>query len=155
MEQRQQINRFSDFNEGVTLFQKVVIDTPNIPKEMIIREVKRPRNYEFHKKIFGLVKFAYEHTELPQAEYKGEIIIQSMQRFREELVIRSGFYTPEIVHDGSVRAKADSLAYDKCSQTKAEKIYDAMLDVVARLLADSGYDRETLERLSKEWLAYT
>lgn len=154
-EQRQQINKFKDFNDGVSLFQKICIDTNGIPKEMIIREVKRPRNYEFHKKVFGLVDFAYKNTELPQAEYKGELITQSKQRFREDLTIRSGFYAPEVTKDGTIRAKADSLAYDKCSQTKAEKIFNAMLDVVAGMLADSGYDRETLERLSLQWINFT
>lgn len=155
MEHRQQINEFKDFNDGVTLFQKVCIETNGIPKEMILREVPRERNYEFHKKIFGLIDFAYKNTELPEVEHEGKTIKKSKEQFRKELTILSGFYSADVVGKDQIRFIADSLSYSKCSQSKAEKIFNSMLDVVANMLNSAGYDRETLERLSNDWVAFT
>ncbi len=155
IDERYQINNFSDVNKCFAGIQKIITGNSNKNFVVEIKEVKRPRNYEFHKKIFSLIKFAYENTNLPTAIHDEIEITQSIGVFRNNLIVSSGFYKVDVVKEDEIRFIPDSLAYDKCSQSKAEEIYSALLDTVARLLAGSGYDRETLEKLSIEWEKYT
>jgi hypothetical protein len=112
------------------------------------------RNIKFHRKIFALLKFAYENTEKIQAEYKGEIITMSFKKFRKDMVIMAGFYSAQVGINGNIILIADSIGFDKCSQSKAEKIYNKLLDVVASRIFNGGYSREKLDELTNRWLGF-
>ena len=121
----------------------------------ILMDGKVPRNYEFHKKIFRLIKFAFDNLELPEVEYKGVSVRPTLDSFKSNLIVRSGFYdmvTNVFTHE--LRLIPHSISYEKCSQEKAEAIYSAMLDVVSRELYQSSLSPEDLERLSEEYMKF-
>lgn len=136
-------------DEGVAFLSKCKLGAD------ILIDARRPRNYAFHKRIFALIKFAYENTELPEVEFNGEMLSPNLDGFRKALIIRSGFYTVEVdPFSHRLSMIADSINYKKCSQEKAERIYSAMLDRIAKDLFDGNYTREELEKISETYLGF-
>lgn len=117
--------------------------------------VKQLRNGQFHRRIFSLIKFCYDNTELPEIEYKGEMVRQSFESFRKRLVILAGHHTMDVSADGKrVELRAQSLSYAQCSQELAEEIYGDLLDVVSKHFFDGQYTPERLHELTEEWMRY-
>ena len=108
----------------------------------------------YHRRVFALLKFAYENTDPIQIEYKGHTITQSFDRFRKDLVIIAGFYSWDVNSRGEVRAVADSLKYSKCNQEKVERVYSALLDVIAERIFQGTYTNKQLSDLSEQWMRY-
>lgn len=121
----------------------------------VLADASRPRNYKFHKKIFALVKFAYENTELPVVQHNGKDVTPSFDSFRHDLIVMSGFYEATVnIKTHTLKLVADSLEYRKCSEDKAEKIFSAMLDVISKSLFQGEYTHEELEDLSQKYLGF-
>ena len=116
--------------------------------------VKQPRNAAFHRKIFSLLNWAFHNVELPEVEYKGIPVKMPFERFRKDLIIMAGFREMVVNIRGELRWEAHSIAYDKCSQQKAEEIYSGLLDVIADKLFQGNFTHEELERLTEEWRSY-
>ena len=77
--------------------------------------ITKPRNYKFHKKVFALIGIAYDlwKYEPEEVTHKGEKIKpqKNFEQFREWSIIKAGFYDVIGFPDGSVRVRAQSLAY--------------------------------------------
>lgn len=133
---------------GIDYLKKIRAGNP-----LLVR-IKQPRNPKFHRKIMSLLSWAYENVELPEAEYKGVKVKASFDRFRHDLVVMAGFFDAVANIKGEVRAQAHSLSYDNCPEDKAERIYSALLDVIADRLFHGNYTAEELDELTEQWMAY-
>lgn len=113
------------------------------------------RNGKFHRKLFSLLKFAYDNSERVTSDFDGEKVEQSFTRFRQDLVILAGYYDVDVAINGDVRATAQSLQYGKCTQELAEAIYSDVLDVICqKVFSDGRYTRESLLEISEELTRY-
>ena len=90
---------------------------------------KRVRNYEFLKKYFALLNFAYDHWEPDEENLIGE---KNFDQFREDIIILSGFYTRCIRLDGSTRVVAKSIAFGSMSEEEFEQLYGKTIDVLVK-----------------------
>jgi len=116
--------------------------------------IKTLRKGKFHRKVMALLRFAFDNTERVETEYKGVIVKQSYDGFRETQVIRSGHYTHDVLGNGDMCLRAHSLSYAECTQEKIEAIYSDLLDVVSDLFAEGEYTPERLDALVDEWMRF-
>lgn len=105
----------------------------------VLCTIKRPRNYEFHKKYFALLRLTVAN--LPH------LIQQQMQIFTEEdlldcLKIDLGLFTTRW-HGGRQIVKTGSISFAKMDNTEFEKFFSRSVDAILRIyLRDT--DRQAL-----------
>lgn len=115
--------------------------------------IKTLRNGQYHRKLFKLLGYLYDVLPRKKAEYKGEPVEQSFDRFRADMVILSGHYEVDVAHDGKLRLEAHSLSYSQCTQEKAEQIYSSLINKALDLLGED-MTREGLEDIVKQLLDF-
>jgi len=115
----------------------------------------------YHRRLFSLLKFAYDNTDVPEVLYEGplkqfdgQMIKQSFTSFRRGLVIMAGFYTLDVQTNGDLRFEAQSLSYDKCSQELVEQIYPAVLTVITEKVFNGSYTEKRLDEINSELCGY-
>lgn len=105
----------------------------------VLCTIKRPRNYEFHKKHFALLRLTVAN--LPH------LIQQQMQIFTEEdlldcLKIDLGLFTTRW-HGGRQIVKTGSISFAKMDNTEFEKFFSRSVDAILRIYL-RGTDRQAL-----------
>lgn len=105
----------------------------------VLCTIKRPRNYEFHKKYFALLRLTVAN--LPH------LIQQQMQIFTEEdlldcLKIDLGLFTTRW-HGGRQIVKTGSISFAKMDNTEFEKFFSRSVDTILRIYL-RGTDRQAL-----------
>lgn len=105
----------------------------------VLCTIKRPRNYEFHKKYFALLRLTVAN--LPH------LIQQQMQIFTEEdlldcLKIDLGLFTTRW-HGGRQIVKTGSISFAKMDNTEFERFFARSVDAILRIYL-RGTDRQAL-----------
>lgn len=105
----------------------------------VLCTIKRPRNYEFHKKYFSLLRLTVAN--LPH------LIQQQMQIFTEEdlldcLKIDLGLFTTRW-HGGRQIIKTGSISFAKMDNTEFERFFSRSVDAILRIYL-RGTDRQAL-----------
>ena len=105
----------------------------------VLCTIKRPRNYDFHKKYFALLRLTVSN--LPH------LIQQQMQIFTEEdlldcLKIDLGLFTTRW-HGGRQIVKTGSISFAKMDNTEFEKFFSRSVDAILRIYL-RGTDRQAL-----------
>lgn len=105
----------------------------------VLCTIKRPRNYEFHKKYWALLRLTVAN--LPH------LIQQQMQIFTEEdlldcLKIDLGLFTTRW-HGGRQIVKTGSISFAKMDNTEFEKFFSRSVDAILRIYLRST-DRQAL-----------
>lgn len=107
--------------------------------DTVLCSIKRPRNYEFHKKFFALLRLTV--TNLPH------LIQQQMQIFTEEdmldcLKVELGLYTT-VLHGGKQIIKTGSISFAKMDESEFECFFQRSVDVILRIYL-RGTDRQAI-----------
>lgn len=103
-------------------------------------EAKRESNVQFHKKLFALMKFAFDLWEPPVREVMGQPVVKNFETFRKNLVILAGFYDAHYGPDGSTVLVPHSLSFKACEDLKRAEVYKAILTVVwERILRNANF----------------
>ena len=107
--------------------------------DTVLCSIKRPRNYEFFKKYWALLRLTV--TNLPH------LIQQQMQIFTEEdmldcLKVDLGLYTT-VLHGGKQIIKTGSISFAKMDESEFERFFQRSVDVILRIYL-SGTDRQAL-----------
>ena len=105
----------------------------------VLCTIKRPRNYEFHKKYFALLRLTVAN--------RPHLIQQQMQIFTEEdlldcLKIDLGLFTTRW-HGGRQIVKTGSISFAKMDNTEFEKFFSRSVDAILRIYL-RGTDRQAL-----------
>ena len=90
--------------------------------------LKQPRNYEFHKKYFALLNYAYENWEPPE----NHVAHKNFDRFRKDIIILAGYYDTTVRLDGSTRLEAKSISFGSMSAEDFESLYEASIQVIVK-----------------------
>ena len=83
-------------------------------------EIKRPRNYNFHKKYFSLIQMLFENQER----------YINIDHLRKDLTIEAGFYTTRKDIHGNDIKEADSISFASMKQEDFDELYSKTLDVI-------------------------
>lgn len=110
--------------------------------DVVSAEIKRPRNYEFHKRYFALLQLGFDYFEPEYAEYKGEQVEKNFNRFRHDITILSGYF--DMVPDirGEFHAQAKSISFGSMKQDDFEKLYSKTIDVLLKYVMKTYKDAE-------------
>lgn len=117
-------------------------DDSNIKQgEIVSAEIKRPRNYDFHKKYFALLNYAFGVWEPGKLEYKGQRVGKSIDRFRKDVAILTGHYEIVTTIKGDVRAEAKSISFGSMGEDEFEKLFSETINVLIKhILTNYTYD---------------
>lgn len=118
-------------------------------------EAKRTNNIKFHRKLFALLRLAFDVWD-PQALSAGANAQKSFERFRKDILILAGHYEPVFRLDGSVELVAKSLSFAKCDEIDRAQIYADVLNVVwEKIMKEAGYlSAGDIDRVVNELLAF-
>jgi hypothetical protein len=136
-------------DEPTSWFRKLVLNRPLV----LIFTAKR--NYQFHKKFFALLDFAYEHWEpgeLSGPRFEGVTPLRSKERFRKDLTVLAGHFDQEVRIDGSLRIVAKTISFAGMSEDAFSEFYERMKDVIWERIFQhiTTYSREEFERVALE-----
>ena len=114
-------------------------------------EIKEAHNYKFLQKMHCLAKLAYDHfCEHNQSTmtYRGQLVTPDYTRFRKDLTILAGHYTPVFRIDGEVRLEAKSWAYDKATNEERERIFSDFINAALK----NVYKYSMSEAQLRDWV---
>jgi hypothetical protein len=97
-------------------------------------DVSQMRNGAFFRKWWVLAKYAFDlwSETVEPIEYKGQPVLPEFQRFRKDLTILAGHYTPVFNARGELRLEAKSIAWANMAEDEFERLYSATIDVILR-----------------------
>ena len=90
----------------------------------------KPRNIGFHKKLFALISIAYEAWTPEKMEYKGVAVQKNRTRFRHDLTVMAGFYTPTFKANGELVMVPKSISFAKMDEEEFSQLYSKFIDVI-------------------------
>jgi hypothetical protein len=97
-------------------------------------EYRKPRNYNFHKKYFALIKLAFEN----QTDYR------NLNDLRRDISIVAGYYD-EVVNKvtGEVYKMPKSISFAQMDEIEFSELYERTKDVICKWL---GVTDESIEQ---------
>tara|TARA_R110002072_G_scaffold100778_9_gene222052 strand:+ start:2756 stop:3169 length:414 start_codon:yes stop_codon:yes gene_type:complete len=97
--------------------------------QVVAADFRATRNYEFHKKYFGMLKVAFENQDQ----------FPSLDALRQAVQIAAGYYDIAYLLDGTTYFTSKSISFGKMKQDEFEKLYSDVLNVI---LAHFGFGEE-------------
>ena len=85
----------------------------------------RPRNYEFLKKYFSLLNYAFDQWDIPDND-----AAKDFDTFRDDLTILCGYYKIVTRVDGTTKPVAKSIAFHKMKEEEFERLYSKTIDIL-------------------------
>jgi hypothetical protein len=116
-------------------------------------EIKKIRNYEFHKKFFAMLGIGFEAFEPAEQFFKGMPVQKSFERFRKDCIIAAGYYDVVANLKGEVRAEAASISFAKMGQDEFEKLYTAVCNVLLQRVL-KNYTRADLDQVVEKLINF-
>ena len=126
-----------DDADSIAALQKIKIG------QVVSGEFKRKRNYEFHKKYFALIDFAYD-----QLEYDEQLITK--EDFRKQIQMAAGYRREVVsVFTGDVRWESVSISFDNMDQDTFDDLYDKVCTVLTTYVL-KNYTRNDIDNVMGE-----
>lgn len=120
----------------------------------------RMRNYQFFKKWWALVSFAFDYFDPPElqpdAEEKWKKKVtpeKNLERFRKDITILAGYYEAHYRVNGETRIEAKSISFSSMSEDEFEKLFDATIDVILKHVC-TQYTDEMLRDVVDQTLSF-
>lgn len=114
---------------------------------------KRERNPKFHRKLFAMLKLAFDAWEPEKGRkrltYKGAPIEKDFDQFRRDMLIRAGFYVAKYDAKGRVMLEAQSISFANMDDERFAEVYEAVLKVCLTDIL-TNYTRADADRVIEE-----
>ena len=103
-------------------------------------KVSNPRNYQFHKKFFALLRLTYDNLPVSLVEKWNIRTVEDMlRRFKRDL----GYYTSNRNEKGELEIDYLSISFAAMEEWEFERFYDQCLELVLHTYIE-GIDKEDL-----------
>ena len=112
------MNGLRPADEAATEYFKKIAD-----RELVMVEVTRPRNLQFHKKYWALISKVWENID--QERYP------SVEDLHAAIKISSGLRTRIELPDGTVGFIPGSIAFHKMNEFEFSDFYNRVVDLIA------------------------
>lgn len=99
--------------------------------EAYFYEVKKPRNYKFHRKFFALIKLVFDNQER----------YSNMEYLRKDLIICSGYYDKRYDLHGVEVYEAQSLSFSSMDEDEFSELYNSVVDTICR---EFNFDKQNI-----------
>ena len=115
--------------------------------------LKKKRHIQFHRKYFALLNLGFDAWEVSEQEYKGVSVEKNFERFRKDIVILAGFYTPVTNIKGETRLEAKSISFSNMKENEFNKLYKKTIDVLLKRVL-KNYTADDVDRVVNELLNF-
>jgi hypothetical protein len=85
-------------------------------------EIKKPRNYRFHKKFFALIQMIFQNQER----------YNNIDDLREDLTIEAGYFVKRENIKGELIKRAKSISFANMDEHEFSELYSAVLDEIVK-----------------------
>jgi hypothetical protein len=100
--------------------------------------IKMPRNYEFHKKLFALFNIGCQNSKMDLP----------FDVYRKIMTVRAGFFTAYQTDKG-VYYEPDSLSFTAKDEAQIEEVYSSVMDAIIK---DIGSTSDEIEKALIEFM---
>ena len=138
---------YPDTDESAQLLSKIKTGS------VVFADVKRPRNYLFHKKFFALLQVGFDAWEPDAVEFNGLPAQKNFDRFRKDCVISAGYYDTVVNLKGDVRAEAKSISFGAMDESEFAELYSSVANVLLQRVL-RNYTREDLDETVERILGF-
>jgi len=94
-------------------------------------EIKKPRNYMFHKKFFALLNMIFQNQER----------YNNIDHLRNDITIEAGYYTLRHNLEGKEVYEANSISFSKMNEETFGEYYSKCLDVIVKYF---NFDKQSI-----------
>jgi hypothetical protein len=94
-------------------------------------EIKKKRNYKFHKKFFALINLCHENQD----------IFDYYDDTREYLTIKAGYYRKIMMPNGNIQVRAKSISFATMDEIEFEELYQRVITAACNFI---GIEKEDL-----------
>ena len=109
--------------------------------------IVRPRNVKFHRKFFSLIRAAWDCLTEQQ-----RINLRSLDTFREQLLITSGFSEPLYDLNGQkFLEKAKSISFAKMNEPAFNEVYSKVLDTILTVMVANGVTEDEFNNILQNY----
>lgn len=109
--------------------------------------IVRPRNVKFHRKFFALIRAAWDCLTEQQRTN-----LRSVDTFREQLLITSGFSEPLYDLNGQkFLERAKSISFAKMDEPAFNKVYSRCLDTILTILMVNGITEDEFNNILQNY----
>ena len=120
-------------DDGYDILKKIKIG------EIYENEIKKPRNYKFHRKFFALLKLVFEN----QDKY------DNIKDLRVEIELKTGNYEEHLTLKGKIIYIPKSISFDKMDDIEFEKLYNKSIDIILSDFIKGGSKKEIEKQVNK------
>lgn len=93
-------------------------------------KITEPRNGKFFRKWWALAKFAFDHWEFGDYEWRGQRVQPNFERFRKDLIILAGYGDPVWNIKNELRMEARSISWAKMTEGEFEDFYSRTITAI-------------------------
>ena len=121
--------------------------------EHVHGKMARRRNAKFHRKYFALLTYAFDVWKENLAArnafqiYKGVPVMPDFDRFRGDIAVFSGFFTPVYKLNGDLVLKPKSISFANMSEDEFERLYSKTIDVLLEKVAGMEGSPDEVKRI--------
>lgn len=109
--------------------------------------IVRTRNVKFHRKFFSLIRAAWDCLTEQQ-----RINLRSVETFREQLLITSGFSEPLYDLNGQkFLERAKSISFAKMDEPTFNEVYSKVLDTILTIMVADGVSEDEFNNILKNY----
>lgn len=113
--------------------------------EIVLCDISKPRNYEFHKKFFALIRLVFDN--LPE-HIADTFNIYSEEDMLDVLKVDLGLYN--IVYVGGKQlVKVGSISFAKMDNTEFERFYNRSIDIVLNKYMNGTERFDLIEEINR------
>jgi hypothetical protein len=94
-------------------------------------DIKMPRNYQFHKKLFALFNIGCQNSKMDLP----------FEVYRKIMTVRAGFFTAYQTDKG-VYYEPDSLSFTAKDEAQIEEVYSRVMDVIIKDIGSTSAEIE-------------
>ena len=119
-------------------------------------KISEMRNGRFFRKWWCLAKFAFDHWEFNDYEWKGQKIQPNFERFRKDLVILAGHADPVWNIKSELRMEARSISWARMSEEEFEDLYSKTITVILQstYFSQSSYSEAELRQVIDQLMGF-
>lgn len=123
--------------------------------ETVSASIVKPRSGPFHRKFLALLRFTFDYWEPADAAepvtYRGHVVEKDFERFRGDVVVLCGHYTPVWNANGEMRLEPASIAFDQMEPDDFARLYSTAVGVCMRIaMSSKGFTEDQLRRAVDE-----
>ena len=113
--------------------------------ERVLCTIRRPRNYEFHKKFFALLRMTIDHT---PHRIQENLNIYNEEDLLDLLKVELGYFRT-IRHGNTEIIKTGSISFSSMDEREFERFYNRALDIITRHYLPSVGRENIAEEISR------